>query len=101
MALFSYDFLRSQVVSRLGGDERRIAELFKDRAVFEALQAGGTDGDWYHFRQKAFDGWYLVEGADGFEVYFQERGRVSSWASFPTLNTAAIYFFSESGYARP
>lgn len=101
MALSSFDFLREQVASRLGGDAWRIPELFLDRAVFDALLAGGTDGDWYHFRKKTFDGWYLVEGSDGFEAYFQERGQVSSWASFPTLNAAAAYFFTKNGYVRP
>jgi hypothetical protein len=101
MALFSFDFLRGQVATRLDGDERRIAELFRDRDVFDALQAGGTDGDWYHFRKKTFDGWYLVEGAHGFEAYFQERGQISSLASFATLDAAANYFFVESGFVRP
>lgn len=101
MTLFSFDFLRGQVASRLDGDERRIAELFRDRDVFDELQAGGTDRDWYHFRKKTCDGWYLVEGAHGFEAYFQERGQISSLTSFATLDAAAAHFFMESGFVRP
>jgi hypothetical protein len=81
------------IVARLGGDETRLLELFATREVFDALRAEGQPSDWYHFEPKTFDGQYLVETPDGFEVYAQDRGSRTGVRRFETLLDAAQAFF--------
>ena len=81
------------VVARLGGDETRLLELFATREVFDALRAEGRPSDWYHFEPKTYDGQYLVETPEGFEVYEQDRGSRIGVRCFDTLRDAAQAFF--------
>jgi hypothetical protein len=81
------------VVAHLGGDETRLLELFATREVFDALRAEGRSSDWYHFEPKTYDGRYLVETSDGFEVYEQDRGSRTAVQRFDTLRDAAQAFF--------
>jgi len=87
------DTLDRFIASRLKGDESRFLELFETREVFEALKAAGRASDWYHFEPKTFDGQYLVEAHDGFEVYLQDRGSRTSVRHFSTLRAAAQAMF--------
>ena len=82
------------VVARLGGDEARLLELFATREVFDALRAEGQPSDWYRFEPKTYDGQYLVETPDGFEVYEQDRGSRTAVQRFDTLREAANAFFA-------
>ena len=84
------------IVARLGGDETRLLELFADRKVFDALRAEGRPSDWYHFEPKTYDGQYLVETPNGFEVYEQDRGSRIGVRRFDTLHDAALAFFGRS-----
>ena len=81
------------VVARLGGDETRLLELFVTREVFDALRAEGRPSDWYHFEPKTYDGQYLVESPDGFEIYDQDRGSRTAVRRFDSLRDAAQAFF--------
>ena len=81
------------IVARLGGDETRLLELFATREVFDALRAAGRPSDWCHFEPKTYDGQYLVETPDGFEVYEQDRGSRTAVRRFDALRDAAQAFF--------
>ena len=81
------------IATRLGGDETRLLELFVTRDVFDALRAERRPSDWYHFEPKTYDGQYLVETRDGFEVYEQDRGGRTPVRRFETLHDAARAFF--------
>jgi hypothetical protein len=96
----SYEYLKQQIAEKLGGDERRVVELFENESIYDVLVACARDSDWYHYQKRTFDGWYLVRGTEGFEVYYQERGAVMEHATFTNLREAATYFFGANGYLR-
>ncbi|WP_311223674.1 MULTISPECIES: hypothetical protein [unclassified Acidovorax] len=85
--------LDALVDERLGGDKSRLLELFESREVFDLLRAAGQPGDWYHFEPKTFDGDYLVETPEGFQVFWQERGSKVAVRNFTSLRDAAREFF--------
>ncbi len=92
-ATYTLSKLDSLVKERLAGDRSRLQELFVGQEVFELLRATGQPGDLYHFEPQTFDGFYLVETSEGFEVYWQERGMKSTVRSFTSLRDAAVALF--------
>lgn len=84
----------SFIKERLSGDWGRLAELFETREVYDVLRARATPGDWYHFEPKTFDGQYLVETAEGWQTYQQDRGTRSAVRDFKSLREAASHLFS-------
>ncbi len=91
--MYATERLKELIEQRLGGDKHRLLELFESREVFDLLRAAGEPGDWYHFEPKTFDGEYLVETPDGFQVYSQERGAKAAIQNFTSLHDAAKAFF--------
>ncbi|WP_157900018.1 hypothetical protein [Rhodoferax koreensis] len=85
--------LDALVNERLGGDKSRLFELFESREVFDLLRAADQPEDWYHFEPKTFDGDYLVETPEGFQIYWQERGTKAAVRNFTLLLDAARAFF--------
>jgi hypothetical protein len=81
------------VEERLGGDKSRLLELFEGREVFDLLRGAGQRADWYHFEPRTFDGDYLVETPDGYQVFWQERGSKTAVRNFTSLRDAAKAFF--------
>lgn len=78
--------LDALVEKRLGGDKSRLLELFESREVFDLLRVASQRDDFYHFEPKTFDGDYLVETPDGFQVYWQERGIKAAVRNFTSLH---------------
>ena len=72
----------------------RLSELFENSEVFNLLKAQAQPADWYQFEPKTFDGEYLVETSNGFQVYQQDRGVRSSVRDFGTLREAASALFA-------
>ncbi|HEY4083021.1 MAG TPA: hypothetical protein VGM81_20240 [Burkholderiaceae bacterium] len=87
------DTLDNAVNDRLGGDESRLLELFVTRDMFDQLKAAARPSDWYHFEPKTYDGQYLVETPEGFEVYDQDRGLRTNARQFGSLRAAAEAMF--------
>ena len=88
------------IKEQLNGNESRVAELFVDESIFPELIANGSDGDWYHFERKTFDGQYFVKTNSGFACYQQDRGAVSDSMEFNDIHQAAIHFFTKAGYIK-
>lgn len=97
--MYTLNKLESLVKERLAGDTSRLPELFLEPEVFYLLRDAAQPGDVYHFEPKSFDGFYLVEVPEGFQVYWQERGAKSTTRTFTSLRDAAIALFQfESGF---
>ena len=91
--MFALARLHRLVDLRLGGDRTRLLELFDTREVFDLLRAASSPSDWFHFEPRTFDGQYLVEEADGFVTYLQDRGVRSNERRFASLREAASTVF--------
>lgn len=89
------------IKEKLGGDEKRVAELFHDDAIFDELINYGRDCDWYHFEPKTFDGEYFVKCGNRYSCYLQDRGAKSNQMSFDSIHDAAIYYFTRAGLIPP
>lgn len=90
----NFEYIEHLIAERLGGDRRRIGELFEDEALFRELQAGAKDSDWFHFEPKTYDGQYFVQTYSGYAVYEQDRGAQSNRYVFEKLADAATHFFN-------
>lgn len=95
------DLLTSSIAAQLGGDRRRVVELFQDRSLHARLAALPADG-WLNYRDASADGLYFVEREGVYAVYSRERGSVSyDFQQFLRISDAAAYFFSIARFTAP
>ncbi|HET6397207.1 MAG TPA: hypothetical protein VFF91_10250 [Pseudoxanthomonas sp.] len=82
-ARYLTDYLQHLVAEHLGGDRSRFDELWTlVPDLPRRLRGFDADGEWLHWSPKTFDGWYCVPARGGFDVYYQERGRVGEVRHF-------------------
>jgi hypothetical protein len=93
-------YLDELIKEKLGGNERKVDELFLDDKVFNELIAKGQDDDWYHYEAKTFDGEYFVKLNGSYSCYRQERGSKSPPSTFDNIHDAAVFHFSKIGYIK-
>ncbi|MCQ2032289.1 hypothetical protein [Stutzerimonas zhaodongensis] len=94
----THSYLEKLITEMLGGDKRRVFELFKDEDVYQELVALDNKGGWLNYRENLYDGWHMIKHLEFYDVYYQERGVSFERRRFKILKEAAEFFYTESGF---
>ena len=72
------EYIHDLVDRHLNGDPSRFSELWDLLPNFENKigEEIKKQNSWVYLQKETFDGWYLIESSNGFELYYQERGLV-------------------------
>jgi len=94
----THSYLEKLITEKLGGDKRRVFELFEDEETYQNLINLDKNGGWLNYKKNLYDGWHLIKHLEFYDVYYQERGASLERKRFKTLKEAAVFFYTESGY---